>query len=417
MESLRPSRPKIPETPCDQVLLGDCREILERLPQELADLIYLDPPYFTQKTHHLTTRDRAKTFSFADLWKSHEEYAGFLYERIQLCHIVLKSKGSLFFHCDRNAIHIARAVLDDVFGAENFRSEIVWTYRRWSNSKNGLLPSHQNILFYTKSNDYTFNQLFTEYSPSTNVEQILQQRARDEHGKSVYRRDESGLVVSNGIKRGVPLGDVWGIPYLNPKAKERVGYPTQKPIFLLERIIQMSSNPDDMVLDPFCGSGTTVVAAKLLGRRFIGIDIASDACELARSRLDDPIKSESALLENGRDTYKNANSNLLQLLTGCDFVPVQRNHGIDAIVNAVGANAIALVRIQRHHESVADAAASLIKAAREKNAALLIVVKTHVQAMLFGEDVPPDEVVVIDSVACSIASAIRNTLSEAARKL
>lgn len=407
MASLRELPPKTPDTTRSEVLLGDCRDVLATLPDEFVDLVYLDPPFLTQKKHKLTNRERSRTFSFADLWSSHDEYAEFLYDRIVLCRNALKPTGSLFFHCDKNAIHIARAVLDDVFGNDCFRSEIIWTYRRWSNSKNGLLASHQNILYYSKTDKYVFNSLFTDYSPSTNVDQILQQRARDEFGKSVYRRDDSGAVVSNGGKRGVPLGDVWDIPYLNPKAKERVGYPTQKPILLVERIIQLSSNVNDIVLDPFCGSGTTLVASKLLDRQFIGIDVSSDACELARSRLASPVKSESALLESGRDTYNTADAQLMQSLIGCDYVPVQRNNGIDAIVNAADLKSIALVRVQRAHETVAEAASCLMKASKEKNAALLIVVKTKDVPTLFEDDEFPADVFVVDAAGHAIDVALR----------
>ncbi len=407
MTSSRELLPKTLATPCSEVLLGDCKDVLNSLPTDFVDLVYLDPPFLTQKRHKLANRERSKTFSFADLWKSHDEYAEFLYDRIVPCRNILKSTGSLYFHCDRNAIHIARAILDEVFGSDCFCSEIIWAYRRWSNSKHGLLASHQNILYYTKTDDYVFNTLFTDYSPSTNVDQILQQRARDEFGKSIYRRDDSGAVLSNGGKRGVPLGDVWDIPYLNPKATERVGYPTQKPILLLERIIQLSSNVNDIVLDPFCGSGTTLVAAKLLGRQLIGIDVSSDACELARLRLASPVKSESALLESGRDSYSTADFQLLQLLTGCDYVPVHRNNGIDAIVNSTDLKAIALVRIQRAPETIAEAASCLIKASRGKNAALLVVVKTKDVPALFGDEEPAQDVLIVDATGHAIRSALR----------
>lgn len=407
MASSRESLPKTPASPLSDVLLGDCKDVLASLPDAFVDLVYLDPPFLTQKKHKLANRERSRTFSFADLWKSHDEYAEFLYDRVIPCRNVLKSTGSLFFHCDRNAIHIARAVLDEVFGSDCFRSEIIWSYRRWSNSKNGLLASHQSILYYSKTDDYVFNSLFTDYSPSTNVDQILQQRARDGFGKSVYRRDVSGAVLSSGGKRGVPLGDVWDIPYLNPKANERVGYPTQKPILLLERIIQISSNPNDIVVDPFCGSGTTLVASKLLDRQFIGIDISSDACELAKSRLASPVKSESALMESGRDTYNTADTELLQLLAGCDYVPVQRNNGIDAIVNTADLKSVALVRIQRPHETIAEAASCLVKASRGKNAALLVVVKTKDVATLFGDEESPSDVFVVDATGHAISTALR----------
>jgi len=248
--------------------------------------------------------------------------------------------------------------------------------------------------------------VFTDYSPSTNVEQILQQRARDAHGKSIYRRNEDGTVISNGTKKGVPLGDVWDIPYLNPKANERVGYPTQKPILLLERIIELSTNAGDLVLDPFCGSGTTLVTSALSDRQFIGIDVSAEACQLSKSRLNSPVKTESALLENGRDSYANADSQLLQCLSGCEYVPIQRNNGIDAIVNAPQLNSIALVRVQRPHETISEAATALVRASTAKNATLLIVVKTRNVATLFADDDVPTDVQVIESTGFAIYEAI-----------
>ncbi len=140
------------------------------------------------------------------------------------------------------------------------------------------------IYYYIKSHTYTFNTLQEDYSPSTNVDQILQERARDQHGKSIYKRRQSGEVIAKGIKKG-PLGDVWDIPYLNPKAKERVGYPTQKPLLLLERIIQIASHEGDIILDPFCGSGTTLIAATLNRRKAIGIDVSEKAIQLTKGRL------------------------------------------------------------------------------------------------------------------------------------
>ncbi|HQU43549.1 MAG TPA: site-specific DNA-methyltransferase, partial [Pirellulales bacterium] len=233
-------------------------------------MVYLDPPFFTNKVHRLGPRDRSREFSFEDLWSTAREYGKFLFERLLEMRRILSNDGSLFFHCDRNAVHLVRALLDDVFGSENFRSEIIWHYRRWSNSQRGLLPAHQTILYYTKTDAYLFNEEFTDYSPATNVDQILQRRSRDGSNKSVYDRDEQGEVVLSGAKRGVPLSDVWDIPLLNPKAKERAGYPTQKPLLLLERIVRLVTNEGDRVLDPFCGSGTTLVAAQSLNRAAVG---------------------------------------------------------------------------------------------------------------------------------------------------
>jgi len=407
MESSKGSPRKIRPTPDTTVFEGDCLEVLGRQSCRNADLVYVDPPFFTQKRHKLTTRDRSQTFSFSDLWRSHEEYAGFLFDRLQSCRRVMKPTASIFFHCDRNAVHIARMLLDEVFGSVNFRSEIIWTYRRWSNSRRGLLPAHQNILYYSKSNDFTFNTIYTEYSPSTNVDQILQQRERDGDGKSVYKRDSGGRPIANGAKRGVPLGDVWDIPYLNPKARERVGYPTQKPLLLLERIIEIGSNEGELVLDPFCGSGTTLVAANLLSRRSIGIDTSCDACQLTASRVETPVKSRSKLLQAGRESYRNADDNVLRHLHGVEFTPVQRNNGIDAILRIEINGKPILVRVQRQSETVHESAAKLIKASNAKDAGALLVVKMHEQNTLeFFEDLP-DGVTVIDSTSFSINAAVR----------
>ena len=187
--------------------------------------------------------------------------------------------------------------MDEIFGSDYFQSEIIWTFKRWSNSKIGLLPAHQNIFFYSKTSNFKFNKIFTDYSYTTNIDQILQNRKRDEFGKSVYDNDENGDIKLNLEKKGVPLSDVWDIPFLNPKANERVGYPTQKPVILLKKIIELVTSEGDLVVDPFCGSGTTLVAAKLLNRNFIGIDISEDAVELANNRVANPMETRSNLLK------------------------------------------------------------------------------------------------------------------------
>ena len=287
---------------------GDCRRVLPTLEAGSARLVYLDPPFFTQKVQRLAPRDRRREYAFADLWSGHDEYAEFLERTLSELLRVLASDGSLFFHCDRRSAHIARAVLDRVFGPERFRSEIIWHYRRWSNARRALLPAHQTLYLYTKGDEYVFNPIYGEYSPATNVDQLLQRRVRDSRGKAVYQRDATGPVVAAGGKKGVPLGDVWDIPYLNPKARERVGYPTQKPVLLLERIITLASEPGDLVLDPCCGSGTTLVAANLLGRRSLGIDVSKAALGVARERLHSKVRSESELLVKGREAYRRSDA-------------------------------------------------------------------------------------------------------------
>ena len=385
-----------------QVHLGDCLSVLQKMKSGVVNLAYLDPPFFTQKVHSLASRDRSREFSFDDLWASQKEYATFLFERLCEIRRVLADDGSVFFHCDRNAVHLVRALLDEVFGSENFRSEIIWHYRRWSNSQRGLLPAHQTILYYTQSDDYTFNEVWTEYSPATNVDQILQRRSRDDSNKSVYARDEQGNVISNGAKRGVPLSDVWDIPFLNPKAKERTGYPTQKPLLLLERIISLATNEGDCVLDPFCGSGTTLVAAQLLNRTAIGIDLSEDAVELAKKRLAEPTMSQSRLLDVGREAYRNADDNALAILQGVDFVPVQRNAGIDAILKQDFAGGPVTVLVQRPGETLLEAARKLSKASASKGAKLMFLIASAKGGSFGFADELPAGVVVIESPALGI---------------
>ncbi|MCY4177730.1 MAG: site-specific DNA-methyltransferase, partial [Endozoicomonadaceae bacterium] len=274
----------------NKILHGDCLDKMRLIEKNSVDLIYLDPPFFTERKHTLKSRDRTKEFSFDDSWRSDRSYAKFLKDRIEIMRILLKDTGSIFVHCDKSGEHIVRAILDQVFGPVNFQSEIIWTYKRWSNSRKGLLPGHQNIYFYSKTKNFKFNTIYTSYSETTNIDQILQRRTRDKHNKSVYDKDSSGNIKNGDKKKGVPLSDVWDIPYLNPKAKERVGYPTQKPLLLLEQIIKLVTEEGGVILDPFCGSGTTCVASKLLNRNYIGIDESKDAVALTNDRLDNPVK-------------------------------------------------------------------------------------------------------------------------------
>ena len=388
-----------------EVFQNDCLDILRKSNAEMADLVYLDPPFFTQRKHTLKTRDRSTEISFDDRWDSIKEYVSFLHERLHEMHRVLKPTGSIFFHCDRTASHVARGLLDQVFGEQHFQSEIIWTYKRWSNSATKLLPAHQTILFYTKTNMFRFNKIFTDYSPTTNVDQILQRRSRDESNKSVYQRDENGNIVYSGTKKGVPLSDVWDIPFLNPKAKERTGYPTQKPILLLERIIRLVTNEADTVIDPFCGSGTTLVAAMLLNRSAVGIDISGEAVDLTRRRLAEPVKTESNLLKNGADSYKNANFDALSLLNGIPHTPVQRSNGIDAFLIQTYEGVPIPVRVQRHGETIMEAACELHKSARSKEAKRMILIATEDQPSLLPPEIPTD-ILVVPSAALEIARSL-----------
>jgi site-specific DNA-methyltransferase (adenine-specific) len=382
-------------------LHGDCLVEMKKIEQDSIDLIYLDPPFFTEKNHKLKNKNRTKEFNFDDIWKTNIAYATFLEERISIMKTLLKDTGSIFVHCDKSAEHIIRVILDRVFGSENFQSEIIWSYKRWSNSKKGLLSTHQNIYFYSKTKDFKFNKIYTAYSETTNVDQILQKRTRDKDNKSIYDRDENGNIKHADKKKGVPLNDVWDIPYLNPKAKERVGYPTQKPLLLLERIIELCSDKGDTILDPFCGSGTTCVASKLLDRNYIGIDISLDAIELTKSRIENPIKTESNLLKKGREFYDNVDKEALSLLQGLKYNPVHRNRGIDAILVETYQERPVLIRIQKKDETLTESAKYLLKAMKVKKSKKSILIETH-KNTLFEEKIDNKDIVVIKSPSIKI---------------
>ena len=389
----------------DTILCGDCLEEMKKIDNNSIDLIYLDPPFFTQKSHKLSNRERTKEFSFDDSWDTIQDYTIFLEDRISIMKNLLKDTGSIFIHCDKSAEHIIRIILDRVFGAKNFQSEIIWSYKRWSNSKKGLLSAHQNIYFYSKTDNFKFNKIYTSYSETTNIDQILQKRTRDIDNKTIYDLDKDGNPKIADKKKGVPLSDVWDIPYLNPKAKERVGYPTQKPLLLLERIIKLCSDEEDTILDPFCGSGTTCVASKLLNRHYIGIDKSLEAINLTSNRLDNPIKTESNLLKNGRASYNNVDKEALGLLNGIDYNPVQRNRGIDAILVETYQDSPILVRVQKNSETITEASKLLSKAMKIKKSKKSILIQTKDNS-LFDENINIDGIVLLKSPALMIRNRI-----------
>ncbi|MFH1170633.1 MAG: DNA methyltransferase [Candidatus Vogelbacteria bacterium] len=381
---------------------GDCKNELRKIESDSIDLIYLDPPFFTQKKQSQKTRDNSKEYTFDDSWNNMGSYKSYIEERLIECKRVLKNTGSIFLHCDRNASHYLKIVMDNIFDVNNFQSEIIWTYRRWSNAKKGLLNAHQVIYFYSKTADFKFNHIFEDYSPTTNIDQIFQKRTRDVNGKTKYKAHVDGGYELIDGKKGVPLSDVWDIPYLNPKANERVGYPTQKPILLLEKIIQLVTSEGDTVLDPFCGSGTTLVAAKLLNRKYVGIDISNDAVQLTHKRINNPIRTDSNLLKNGKDSYLNQNPEILQILKVIDATPVQRNKGIDGFLKINSFVKPIPVKIQRFDETLEKAKQLLSQASNKNGFKIRILIKTNnlCEATLFdfGQVNIPKDLLVVESI-------------------
>ena len=382
----------------NDVILGDCLKVLGEVGENTADMIYLDPPFFTQEKQKLISSKTNKEYIFSDTWNSMAEYLSYMEDRLIQCRRVLKETGSIFVHCDRNASHYLKVLLDKIFGISNFQSEIIWSYKRWSNSKKGLLNNHQVIFFYSKTSHFKFNRIYTDYSETTNIDQILQERVRNEKGKAVYKYNANGEIVIGQSKKGVPLSDVWEIPYLNPKAKERVGYPTQKPILLLEQILRLVTDEGDFVIDPFVGSGTTVVAAKMLKRNYLGIDILPAAVDLAKQRLESLVKTESFLLKKGKKAYQNLSDFQMDILKHFQAVPVQRNSGIDGFLKEYIDGRPVSIKIQKEDESFEDALSKMQKSGTAKKCCFMILVRTHLdeQQKLLQNNVPQN-VIVIDS--------------------
>lgn len=261
------------------LILEDNLPALKNLQVESVDLIYLDPPFFSGRQYNVIWGDKGEKRSFEDRWSGGSEKTGmeiyleWMEERIRAMYRVLKPTGSFYLHCDHHASHYLKILCDKVFGYPNFRNEIVWHYTGGGRGTNYFPRKHDTILFYSKTSEYTFlaDEVRVPYDAT-----------------SGYAKN--GITAASGKKympnpNGKVIDDVWDMPIINPMSSERVGYPTQKPLALLERVIKASSNPGDIVLDPFCGGGTTLVASESLGRQYIGIDESAAAVNVTYSRL------------------------------------------------------------------------------------------------------------------------------------
>ena len=242
------------------------------VPDESVDLIYLDPPFYTG--HNFDT--------FMDKWLSMDTYIRWLRMRLWECYRVLKPTGSIYVHLDWHAVHYVKVMMDEIFGYDNFRNDITWCYSRPSAPKQKQLSRcHDTILWYAKGDTWVFN--------GDDIRIPYAQSSLDRAGYGAKASKMAGGVGKDAkveLKKGGKLPeDWWNIPMLKGNSKERLGYPTQKPEALLERIIKVSSNPGDLVLDPFCGCGTALAVAQKLGRRWIGIDLSDEAITISQRRL------------------------------------------------------------------------------------------------------------------------------------
>ncbi len=271
------------------------------------DLIYMDPPFctgnrFSSKIKIRGGQIEVESLGFKDAWsKGLGTYLEMIRARLVQCHRLLKETGSIFVHLDWRTAHAVKMIMDEILGRDNFRNEIIWWYHDPSGAtRKNYMRKHDTILFYSKTENYRFN-----------LEEI-----RVPYASGTLKQAEQG-VLSFGRKtrvnpRGRPPEDVWEIPIINSQARERLGYPTQKPLALLERIIQGSTAEGDFILDPFCGSGTTLKAAEKMGRRWVGIDQNNFGLFLAGNRVRSSFafsRDKKSLGEKGKtlveEYYKN----------------------------------------------------------------------------------------------------------------
>lgn len=280
------------------LICGDNLKALDDLKKQgiKADLIYLDPPFFSNKYYEVVWGDEAEVRSFKDRWAGGiKVYIEWMKERIVKMYDVLKDTGSFYIHCDYHASHYLKVMLDEIFGKMNFRNEIIWHYTgRRMKASISFNKKHDTLFFYAKSRKTTILNYPTQFWTREEYLKMKKQALHiDKNGREwIWGHAGKGkshhykIYIDEKIKEGRPIDDVWDFPIINTSSKERLGYPTQKPEALLERIIKASSSKNDFVLDPFCGCGTAMAIAHKLKRKWIGIDISPTAISLIEKRLD-----------------------------------------------------------------------------------------------------------------------------------
>ena len=334
---------------------GDCLEVMREWPDACVDLIYLDPPFNSNadynilfgnqksKTSKIRRKDLAQITAFTDTWEWSEKtakrigeikkapahcarkavmaldsfydsgtgmlaYLVYMADRINEMHRILKDTGSIYLHCDPTASHYLKMIMDDVFGAKNFRNEIIWERGTASGGKargKKFIPQHDVIFCFVKTKSFTFTKHYTSYT-----NEYIKKRFVKSDDVGVYREQLGGRKQYLKDSKGKPMSDIWCDVYpVNPNAAEKLGYPTQKPLALLNRIVNASSNEGDVILDPFCGCGTTVEAALKSNRDFVGIDISMYALDVIQTeRLKDTtfkVEGVPTSLRSAKDMARN----------------------------------------------------------------------------------------------------------------
>ena len=303
------------------IFCHDNLEVLQGINSACIDLIYMDPPFNKKKVFTAPIGSSAEGASFSDIFREEDVknewlqtlkededaiygflmgirnhgntynfcYLAYMAIRLLACRRILKPTGSLYLHCDPTMSHYLKILLDGVFGEQNFRNELIWSYQTGGSSKKWFGRKHDTVLFYSKTGAYHIDL----YKVKERRSEKSLERAKNPKG-SRFNLAEKEFRLPN---------DVWHLQALNAMSKERTGYPTQKPVALLERVLQASCPEGGLVLDPFCGCATTCIAAEKLGRQWVGIDFSSKAFELVKKRLLEEVTECQELFDTEKDVF------------------------------------------------------------------------------------------------------------------
>ena len=292
----------------NKIFWGDNLQVMSHMLKEYRgkiDLIYIDPPFDSKVDYKKQIKIKSKKIAgdissfeekqYSDIW-TNDEYLQFMYERLVIMRELLSSTGTIYVHCDYHKSMYIRCILDEIFGFDCMKNEITWHYEKWTApSGDSFQKNHDTIFMYSKGNN-KFNTIkeVTDNLKSKYENGYLIGGGYGSNGLVVYDKNNPKVkeMIASGKYQvhyadmeGKPISDVWDIPFINPQAKERTGYPTQKPEKLLERIITASTDPGDLVFDCFMGSGTLCAVAGMLNRKYIGADINLGAVQVTTKRL------------------------------------------------------------------------------------------------------------------------------------
>ena len=398
---------------------GDNLDVMKELLQEkgsFIDLIYIDPPFNSKRNYNILFKDNVQIEAFDDTWSNYHyeenieeiqaiglkdvsEYLSFIEKvmpssyisylsmmaiRIHYMRELLKDTGSFYLHCDPTMSHYLKTLCDLIFGKNNYRNEIVWSYQGTGQSKKGFKKKHDIIHFYIK----TDKAYFSDEGSSEPISDFSKSKYKKEDEYGLYKeiRHSDNTIHKQYLRQFQRIRDVWELPVINAMAKERLGYPTQKPLSLLERIVKASSKKGDIVADFFCGCGTTIDAANSLKRKWLGVDISTISVSLIERRLQDrhvlkegkhyekhgfPRDIEGAKVLADKNKFEFQNWAVHYLAKGTPNKRKTRDKGIDGWfyfkTNSDEANRLCILQVKGGHHLNIDNIRAFINNCKEDN--------------------------------------------------